>query len=39
MPTSTEALENADKVIEEWIEVAKEEGREVPKPQSRPLLA
>ncbi len=30
-----EAVENAEKVISEWIETAKELGREVPKPRGK----
>jgi predicted RNase H-like HicB family nuclease len=33
--TPEEALTNLRVVIAEWIEVAKEEGREIPKPMSR----
>ena len=33
--TPEEALANLKVVIAEWIEVAKEEGREIPKPMSR----
>ena len=37
--TITEALENAEIIIEEWIEVAKEEGREIPQPKGRLMFA
>ncbi len=30
-----EAVENAEKIIGEWIEIAKEMGREVPKPRGK----
>jgi len=33
--TYEEAIKNAQKVIEEWIETAKELGREIPKPKGR----
>jgi predicted RNase H-like HicB family nuclease len=33
--TYEEAIRNAQKVIEEWIETAKEMGREIPKPKGR----
>ncbi len=33
--TYEEAIRNAQKVIEEWIETAKELGREIPKPKGR----
>jgi predicted RNase H-like HicB family nuclease len=34
-PTYREAVANAEKVIEEWIQTAKELGREVPVPRGR----
>ncbi len=34
-----EALENVEKVIEEWIKTARELGRPVPKPKGRLLFA
>lgn len=37
--TPAVALENAEIVIAEWIEVAKELGREIPQPQGRLLYA
>ena len=33
--TYEEAVKNAQKVIEEWIETAKELGREIPVPKGR----
>lgn len=30
-----EALKNVEQIIQEWIEVAKESGREIPKPKGR----
>jgi len=33
--TYKEAVKNAQKVIEEWIETAKELGREIPAPKGR----
>jgi predicted RNase H-like HicB family nuclease len=33
--TTKEALENTEKVIAEWIETAKVEGRPVPEPKGR----
>lgn len=33
--TYAEALANAQRVIDEWIEVAKELGRPIPKPRGR----
>ena len=33
--TAREALENAEIVIKEWIEVAKERGMEVPEPKGK----
>ena len=37
--TYEEAIKNAQKVIEEWIEVAREMGREIPKPKGRLIYA
>ncbi len=37
--TYGEAVENAQKVIEEWIEVAEELGRPVPEPKGRLMFA
>jgi predicted RNase H-like HicB family nuclease len=34
-----EALENVEKVIEEWIETARELGRAIPEPRGRLLFA
>jgi predicted RNase H-like HicB family nuclease len=34
-PTYHEAVANAERVIEEWIETAKELGREIPAPRGR----
>ncbi len=34
-PTYREAVSNAEKVIEEWLETAKELGREIPVPRGR----
>ena len=36
--TITEAIENCEIVIQEWIETAKELGREVPEPQGKLAL-
>ena len=33
--TYTEALENAETVIQEWIETARELGRDIPPPRGR----
>jgi predicted RNase H-like HicB family nuclease len=33
--TYQEALTNVETIINEWIETAKEEGREIPKPKGR----
>jgi predicted RNase H-like HicB family nuclease len=37
--TYREALENAEDVIEEWIETAREFGRPIPEPKGRLLFA
>jgi predicted RNase H-like HicB family nuclease len=37
--TYREALENAEKVIEEWIEAARALGRAIPEPKGRLLFA
>lgn len=37
--TAAEALENAETIIDEWIEMAQELGREVPEPKGRLLYA
>jgi len=37
--TYQEALLNAEVIIQEWIETAKELGREIPKPKGRLLFA
>ena len=37
--TRSEALENAERIIDEWIEVAKEDGREIPQPKGRFMYA
>ena len=37
--TATEALENAEIVISEWLEVAKEIGREIPQPKGKLMYA
>lgn len=34
-----EALANVQVVIDEWIETAREMGREVPKPKGRPTIS
>ncbi|MEO8348649.1 MAG: type II toxin-antitoxin system HicB family antitoxin [Acidobacteriota bacterium] len=34
-----EALENAEKIIQEWIETARERGRTIPEPRGRLLFA
>ena len=37
--TYHEALANAEQIIEEWIQTAKEEGRAIPQPKGRLLYA
>jgi predicted RNase H-like HicB family nuclease len=37
--TRKEAVENAEAVIQEWIETARELGRPIPEPKGRLLLA
>ena len=37
--TYTEAVKNAEKIIEEWIETAKELGRPIPQPRGRLMYA
>ena len=37
--TRLEAIANAEKVIEEWIETAKELGRAIPEPKGRLMFA
>lgn len=37
--TPAETLENAGKVISEWLEIALEQGREIPTPKGRLLYA
>ncbi len=37
--TYREALANAVKIIEEWIETAEEEGRSIPQPKGRLIYA
>ncbi|MDP8214839.1 MAG: type II toxin-antitoxin system HicB family antitoxin [Candidatus Euphemobacter frigidus] len=37
--TYYEALTNAEKIIEEWIEIAQEEGRPIPQPKGRLMYA
>jgi predicted RNase H-like HicB family nuclease len=37
--TYQEALENAEQIINEWIETAKEEGRPIPQPKGRLMYA
>lgn len=38
-PTRQEALANVERVIDEWIETAKELGRPIPTPKGRLLFA
>lgn len=37
--TISEAIENCEVVIKEWIETAKELGREIPEPKGKLVLA
>lgn len=37
--TATEALENAEQIIQEWIETAEMLGREIPQPKGRLVYA
>ena len=37
--TAVEALENVEIIINEWLETAKEIGREIPQPKGRLLYA
>lgn len=37
--TYREAVENAERVIAEWLETAKELGRDIPEPKGRLLFA
>lgn len=37
--TYREALSNVEIIIQEWIETAKEEGREIPEPKGRLIFA
>jgi predicted RNase H-like HicB family nuclease len=37
--TSTQALENVERVIEDWIETAKMLGRDIPIPKGRLVFA
>ncbi len=38
-PTYQEALSNAERIIDEWIETAKELGRPIPEAKGRLMLA
>lgn len=38
-PTITEALNNAETIIQEWIETANSLGREVPEPKGKVVFA
>lgn len=38
-PTAKEALHNVEQVIQEWIETAKELGRDIPEPKGRLMFA
>lgn len=38
-PTAREALHNVEQVIQEWIETAKELGRDIPEPKGRLMFA
>lgn len=37
--TAVEALENVEVIISEWIEIAKELGREIPQPKGKLMYA
>lgn len=37
--TRAEALANAERVMEEWIEIAKENGRPIPTPKGKLMYA
>jgi len=37
--TYQEAIKNAEQIIDEWIETAKEEGRPIPQPKGRLMYA
>lgn len=37
--TRQEAIQNAEKIIQEWIETAKKLGRSIPKPKGRLMYA
>ena len=37
--TAADALENAEIIISEWLETAKEDGREIPEPKGRLMYA
>ena len=37
--TRREAIENAERVIDEWIEIAREDGEPIPEPRGRLLYA
>lgn len=34
-PTAKEALHNAEQIVQEWLDVAKELGRAIPEPKGR----
>ena len=36
--TREEAVRNAERIIAEWIEIAREDGREIPEPKRKHLL-
>jgi len=37
--TYQEAVANAEQVIQEWIDIAKEDGRPIPEPKGRLIFA
>ena len=37
--TAAEALDNVERIIEEWVETAKEIGRNIPEPKGRLVYA